>query len=138
MKYNQRADARQVLVWGRNNYGQLGLQHTSNVRRPVPLQDPPWSENERVEMLSVASESTFVLLGMKNPILGPLEHSTHAPPGSGILYATGWNEHGNLGVGDTADRHSFAPVLGDARTAVEYIWSGSAHSFVQVSTRMDV
>lgn len=109
-----------MLVWGRNNYGQLGLQHTSNVRRPVPLQDPPWSENERVEMLSVASESTFVLLG------------------SGILYATGWNEHGNLGVGDTADRHSFAPVLGDARTAVEYIWSGSAHSFVQVSTRMDV
>ena len=74
-----------LWAWGWNAYGQLGTGDT--VDRLTPTQigaDDNW--------VSVAGNCSA--------------HSTTALKSDGTLWAWGWNAYGQLGTGDTADRHS--------------------------------
>lgn len=63
------------------------------------------------------------------------EHVLVVADGGKTLYTGGWNEHGNLGVGDTVDRGRLVPAgVGQgldsgARTIVR-VWGGCAASWV--------
>ena len=51
-----------------------------------------------------------------------------AEAADGRLYAGGWNEHGNLGLGDEVDRVRMTGVEVDAR--IRGVWAGCAATWV--------
>jgi alpha-tubulin suppressor-like RCC1 family protein len=70
--------------WGRNDKGQLGsLTQNHCVSAP--------------QMLSVGSEN----ISIQSACCGA--ESSHVLDDSGIIYSSGWNEHGNLGIGHNND-----------------------------------
>lgn len=72
-----------VFGWGRNDKGQLGLGHKLPVKSPTRL-----FEKFKGKIKSVAC--------------GP--ETSNVMDESGQAWGCGWNEHGNLGVGDCEDR----------------------------------
>ena len=79
-----------VFGFGRNDYGQLGLGHiTQRVFGPTIIGG---AEGKRVCRVSAGCYHT-VLIGS-----------------DGMLYVFGRNHHGQLGTGDTNERHSPYPV----------------------------
>lgn len=79
-----------VLGFGRNDYGQLGLGHIAQrVFGPKSIEG---TEGKGVCRVSAGCYHT-VLIGS-----------------DGMLYVFGRNHHGQLGTGDTTERHSPFPV----------------------------
>lgn len=76
-----------LYVFGRNDFGQLGLGH--NVKTQLPVPHPSFNGN--VADISTGSEHTLVLLE------------------DGKIFAWGWGEHGQVGIGNEEDQH--APVI---------------------------
>jgi len=75
------ADIR-LYGWGRNDKGQLGLGHFQPVKEPTPLVIfPEDTQQPKIRSWSCGSECTMILTE------------------DGTVYGTGWNEHGNLGIG---------------------------------------
>eukprot|EP00899_Mesostigma_viride_P006853 jgi/Mesvir1/16169/Mv08436-RA.1 len=85
-----------LLSWGRNQNGQLGLGHTTDILRP------------RVVELMADVPVAVAACGA--------EHSVVASR-SGAVYSWGWNKYGNLGLGDMTDRN--VPHLVDALEGVD-------------------
>lgn len=84
------AAGEQVFGFGRNDYGQLGLGHiTQRVFGPTIIGG---AEGKSVYRVSAGCYHT-VLIGS-----------------DGMLYVFGRNHHGQLGTGDTNERHSPFPV----------------------------
>lgn len=82
-----------LFGWGRADMGQLGPQEGKPRFMPVHrIQSPSASgdggKSEAVEQVSCGAESTHILQ-------------------DGVVWSTGWNEHGNLGVGDKENRLEF-------------------------------
>lgn len=78
-----------VYGWGRNDRGQLGTGSRENLSVPTPL-----FENVNVQSIACGSESTMVL------------------DNAGTILGCGWNEHGNLGLGNDSDSLVLQPVTG--------------------------
>lgn len=78
-----------VYGWGRNDRGQLGTGSRVNLSVPTPL-----FENVNVQSIACGSESTMVLNDL------------------GTILGCGWNEHGNLALGNDADSLVLQPVTG--------------------------
>lgn len=94
-----------VYAWGSNQHGQLG-QHSDAVPfAPAPL------------AVRLPERARAVAAGM---------HFSLALGVSGTVYAWGWNSHGQLGLGDTADRHAALALPGLAR--VHAIAAGETHA----------
>ena len=79
--------AREVLVWGLNDVGQLGLGHLSNRPSPVLLEGIG-------AVVSIACGLSHTMIVMAN----------------GSVWGTGSNDAGQLGLGDRRDRETFARV----------------------------
>eukprot|EP00958_Prasinococcus_capsulatus_P017762 scaffold2033_cov367-Prasinococcus_capsulatus_cf.AAC.7 len=94
----QRRSSRALYVWGRNNAGQLGLGHTEDV--PIPTTVSSF-EAKQVTMIAAGGDAS-------DPEYGGF---SIALTSSGVLMACGCNSRGQLGVGDTVDRHALVPVL---------------------------
>lgn len=92
--------AGKVYAQGSDTHGQLcGASAGGEVKLP---------EGAVVRSITAGSEHLLVLLE------------------GGRVFAGGWNEHGNLGVGDTDDRDGLVEVPGTAERA----WAGCATTFV--------
>jgi alpha-tubulin suppressor-like RCC1 family protein len=95
-----------VYTWGHNNEGQLGLgDHGAGTHRLVP------TEVQGVN-------------GVVNVAAG--FHHSFALSRDGTAMACGMNDHGQLGLGDTDDRHTFT-VMPSLRGVVD-IDAGCQHS----------
>ena len=91
--------------WGHNSYGQLGIGIAGSYQgRSSPVQ--------------IGALTTW------SKIAAGQRHST-AIKTDGTVWTWGWNEHGQLGLGDTTDRSS--PVQVGSLTNWETIAAG--HSF---------
>ncbi|KAH8937225.1 hypothetical protein BDL97_16G015700 [Sphagnum fallax] len=73
----------EVLSWGRNQNGQLGLGHKEDSLIPCKVQA---LEGKAVKMLAAGAEHTAAVTE------------------SGKLYGWGWGQYGNLGLGDRCDQ----------------------------------
>ena len=81
-----------VYTWGRNAEGQLGLgDHGDGTSRNVPTEVPGVNE---VVAVAAGSRHSFVLSR------------------DGTVMACGWNDEGQLGLGDTDNRDTFTVVAG--------------------------
>jgi alpha-tubulin suppressor-like RCC1 family protein len=80
----------QVWGWGRNDKGQLGTGSTHHVARPIRL----FHGLTGIQSMDCGSESTIVV------------------DGEGTIWGCGWNEHGNLGTGNTRDCLELTPMAG--------------------------
>ena len=78
-----------VYGWGRNDKGQLGTGTTENISTPIQL-----FKEMNVQSMACGSESTMLL-----------------DTNDGI-WACGWNEHGNLALGDSSDVSSLSKTVG--------------------------
>lgn len=87
---------KKVFGWGRNDKGQLGtgeLVDLNTVTKPIELFASTSSLYDNITMISCGSESTVIVQNNE------------------LIYSCGWNEHGNLGTGDTIDSRSLKPVI---------------------------
>lgn len=93
--------------WGRNDRGQLGTgtreRSVPEPRLILPHQRALGGESNSVQSLSCGAESTLVV------------------DGDGAVWGTGWNEHGNLGIGGTGRGKGEEDVCEFARVAGEKI-----------------
>lgn len=95
-----------LKCWGNNNYGQLGLQDTA-ARGRAPNQ---MGNNLPGVALGTGRTATNVYPG---------ELHTCASLDDGTLKCWGFNNVGNLGLGDTQQRGSSAGTMGNALPAVQ-------------------
>ncbi|KAL9233360.1 hypothetical protein vseg_008375 [Gypsophila vaccaria] len=94
----------EVMSWGRNQNGQLGLNSTEDSLIPQKIQ-------------------TFQGIPVKMVAAGA-EHSA-AVTEAGELYGWGWGRYGNLGLGDRKDRlvpEKVSPIAGIKMTLVACGW----------------
>jgi len=98
----------EILSQGSNIYSQL--LHISDGRAPINLPDG-W----KVEKVVAGSEHLLCLLE-RNGEMG--------------LWVGGWNEHGNLGLGDLTDRAELTRLQVDG--SIKGIWGGCASTWVSV------
>lgn len=97
---------RQLWSQGSNTHSQLLRSADSSDRQPVPLFANP---------ISLVAGSEHVLLVTKDGTRSALQTG-------------GWNEHGNLGLGDAVDRAQLVSVALDG--SVCRVWGGCAASWV--------
>ena len=90
-----------LYAWGRNNYGQLGLDDTATRYVPTKVGTDTWVAVSAGYYHSLAINS------------------------DGELYACGYNNYGQLGLGDTTTRKVPTKVGTDTWVAVA---GGSYHS----------
>lgn len=94
-----------LWAWGKNDYGQLGLNDTRDRNAPVQVgADTDW------ESVAIGA---FHSLAIRT---------------DGTLWAAGYNAFGHLGVGDLVDRDDFIQVGSDTDWATAY--PGGFHSLV--------
>lgn len=94
------------MGWGRNDHGQVGGKEEAP--RPKRLELPEALKKEGgVKQLTVGAEHNVALSAKGN------------------LWCWGWNEHGQLGVGDIEDRFDPSPIH-----SVPQVEEGSIHSLV--------
>lgn len=103
-----------LLLFGRNNYGQLGLGHPSPfVWTPTEL-DTSFLNGSTISQVECGSEHTIVLSS------------------AGRVFTFGWNDHGQLGQGDETDRSQASLVPGLQERPVSRIAAGYGFSFAVV------
>ena len=68
----------ETYVWGRNNYGQLGLEHNKDKNIPTLLKSPP-------------DDSEWIQFWCSDHTIGMTKN--------GNVFVWGWNECGQLGIG---------------------------------------
>jgi alpha-tubulin suppressor-like RCC1 family protein/cation transport regulator ChaC len=98
---NERTRSTKLYVWGRNDKGQLGLGDRNSRSVPTEVASLPNipDRNPIIESVHCGSESTLVVVSFSQA-----GKSTK-------LYASGWNEHGNLGLGFSDDSSDHDDVL---------------------------
>ena len=108
-----------LFGWGRNDKGQLASNSYENIDEPQLLHKDV--DGNPIEAFDCGSESTMIL------------------DTDGNIYQTGWNEHGNLGIGTNKDVCEFAKVIGAKAAAAPppsdgrgktLIAAGGAHCLV--------
>lgn len=103
-------EAGRVFGFGRNDYGQLGLGHIAQrVHGPQLLE-----ALEGKPIVRVAAGCYHSLLVARN----------------GMLYVCGRNNHGQLGTGDTNERHSPHPIDLFLGKRVAHVAAGFYHTIV--------
>ena len=96
-------------VWscGRNDQGQLGLGDSSNRTTFTQVT----TNGNDIEQVCCGYGHTIIL---KN---------------DGSLWGCGWNERGQLGLGDTPNRNTFTQIINNADNIKE-IYCGWIHTFI--------
>eukprot|EP00727_Mastigamoeba_balamuthi_P006274 m51a1_g2266 hypothetical protein (760) ;mRNA; r:345158-348398 len=102
----------ELLGWGKNDDGQLGIAETRAKPSPQPI--TAFNMSRRVLSLAVGSSHNMALLQ------------------NGSLYAWGHNDYGQLGLGDTINRSVPQPVPGFPRAEgrVLQVACGDLHTVV--------
>jgi alpha-tubulin suppressor-like RCC1 family protein len=123
-----------IWVFGDNSFGQLGLGHTIAQLKPVKLDKfynnkfgLPEEKSEEAKVLMSAADVIAVRAGCNHSAF----LTTHG------LYMCGLNDSGQLGLGDTQDRHTPVRLLvrNEQREAVEVldVALGSHHTLVRTA-----
>ena len=145
-----------LYAWGNNGAGQLGLGHLASLEAPARAAPAQlrfdsvaagathslgvsvhgkvyaWGSNQHGQLgegpdaLPFALAPRAVRLPERARAVAAGMHFSLALGVSGTVYAWGWNGHGQLGLGDTDDRHAALAVPGLAR--VQAIAAGEIHA----------
>ncbi|TXT11124.1 hypothetical protein VHUM_01875 [Vanrija humicola] len=117
-----------VLAWGSDLKGQVaGLDAVNDVTAIAATWNGSYGSNTHGQLLRRDSDPRGrVALEQPTTLTAGSEHILVTAGGK--LWSGGWNEHGNLGVGDTADRAGLVevPVPG----AIRRVWGGLAATWV--------
>ena len=102
--------------------GDIGASHC---HIPTVVSFPPLRGDK---VRSVACGSEYVLAANGTILFRKISCLILLLTDEGQLFSWGWNEHGNLGLGDTKDRNtpSLVEALGDVQVAL--VAAGGAHS----------
>ncbi len=105
-------DDGRLWMWGDNRRGQLGQGDTQDRATPTVVES---LVGKRVVQVALGYLHTIVITGAVCASMPSLCICcfivTVSCPGGGLLYAFGWNELGQLGLGDTEDRSTPTRVV---------------------------
>lgn len=102
----------QVWVWGENAHGQLGINNTTNQTTPVKLSTS--SAVNAATFVSKVATQVLAILGDRG--------SSYLLFNDGTAYASGRNQYGQLGQGNTTDLPNFALI--GAFTTIQQLYGG--------------
>jgi len=115
-----------LFSFGRNYYGQLGLEGVEQVAQPTEVPLPPEIQNAAIEQIDCGSEHSAFLDGSSNPL--KLSSSCRLCFAffleNGQAYMCGWNEHGQLGVGGEESSASWKRLYFPHGTPVRRLFCG--------------
>lgn len=127
-----------ILATGSNNHGQLGVaehthESTSTTAFTVPFPFEPGSR--QIVKIACGSEHVLCLLSAHGDTLDDRSVKERRE-----LWAWGWNEHGNLGMGDVHDVWSPTRVRASSNTVTSEceldeivdVWAGCGTSWILV------
>ena len=125
-----------VLATGSNSHGQLGRGNCTDSKEPVnlrPVDFPSNDEARRLRAVVCGSEHILVLTALSTPdVTGDEESAVE-------VWGWGWNEHGNLGLGNTTDVTTptkIWPSVSDtdySSSTVVGAWAGCGTSWIALS-----
>lgn len=134
-----------VLAWGSNAKGQTtGVSELANIRQACATWGGSYFRDESRIWSQGSNTHSQLLRAADTPDRGPVrldaspsslcagtEHVlVLASNGDPSLYSGGWNEHGNLALGDVDDRPRLVKV--DISGRPENMWAGCAASWVWI------
>jgi alpha-tubulin suppressor-like RCC1 family protein/cation transport regulator ChaC len=108
-----------AVGWGRNDKGQLGTGIKVNIERPTLL-----FASLELQSIACGSESTIAI-----------------DADGKTLWSCGWNDHGNVGTGDSNDCYKLTKMKGaplvttpgyDTNTSSVYVAAGGAHVLIGI------
>ena len=79
-----------LYMFGKNNFGQLGIEENSYIFEPILI--PSLSQKEKVSKISLGGEHSLILTQINN------------------IYSSGLNLFGQLGTGDFENRNTFTNI----------------------------
>lgn len=100
-----------IFGWGRNDKGQLGTGSAEQVSVPRHLFD----DLDGIHMVSCGSESTMLI------------------DGAGRIMGCGWNEHGNLSLGNDVDSLDLKPITGASVVAPPFLEEGGEEKLLMAA-----
>jgi len=106
-------DSGDICVFGRNHLGQLGLgsvMHNINQFLPQIIKKECFN-NQPPCSIACGSEHTIVVA-------------------DNVVFTWGWNEHGQLGTGNTTDQHSPLMLPHFHAKNISFIGCGCGHTFI--------
>ncbi|WP_193787236.1 RCC1 domain-containing protein, partial [Legionella waltersii] len=104
-----------LFACGWNEYGQLGLGHENNK-----------SSLQRLELPEALNSLEGVVAGACHTIV--FGRDSNKKP---LLFACGWNEYGQLGLGDNYNQNSLQPVrLPEDLNSLDGVVAGALHTLV--------
>ncbi|KAH7911598.1 regulator of chromosome condensation 1/beta-lactamase-inhibitor protein II [Hygrophoropsis aurantiaca] len=127
-----------VLATGSNSHGQLGRSESEEGLQPVEF---ALATNQQFDTLVCGSEHALALTSFHPTLNADIEvhHKPSLSP-STQLWGWGWNEHGNLGLGNTRDvtipTKIWPPSLSndhDDSPHVSGLWAGCGTTWIAVS-----
>ena len=134
-----------IRAWGSDNHGQIhDLSAMRNVKQIATAWNGTYLLTEDCRLFSQGSSDHGQLLrGMEANARAAVEipgRVTKVVCGSehlmivsdGRLWVGGWNEHGNLGLGDQRDRSSLQEVVLPLHGAIRGVWGGCAASWIWI------
>lgn len=121
----------EIRATGSGNKGQLGHGSVVSSRSGLGAVQFPFKSNTcRLIDMACGSEHVLVLVERFNEQASPGVDETQK------VWAWGWNEHGNFGLGHTTDAHSPVaiwpppPGAGQVRSRIHSIWAGCGTSWI--------
>ena len=101
-----------IYTWGRCDYGQLGVTSSESFIKSPQLIQLPLYVDQNIKQFGVGSEHCIVLLE------------------NGKCLVWGWNEHGQLGLGDIENRYSPTDITYQFNNQIiRSVFAGYGHTF---------
>jgi alpha-tubulin suppressor-like RCC1 family protein len=108
-----------LWTWGRNNYGQLGINNNTDAHKPAQVFLDGYGPNNW-NAVQCGENHTVALRNANNLIVGA--------EGSGTMWTWGRNHAGQLGNGNTTNSNKPIEVLRDRRFIAISLSSNSSHT----------
>ena len=124
--------APQIYTTGANTHGQLGYEDSASCTENGSQTASAARKEARVVDTEWNAENLDIVCGSEHVIVLAHQSATRTK-----AWVWGWNEHGNLGLGDVQDRWTPTGISLDPNLDIRGAWAGCGTSWIAVEEVVD-